>query len=46
MFPELKNKAIFKSATGLGGGIGLSPFGSCGALTGTIMVLSNIYEEN
>jgi C_GCAxxG_C_C family probable redox protein len=43
MFPELKNEAIFKSATGLGGGIGLTTFGSCGALAGTIMVLSQIY---
>jgi len=43
MFPELKNEAIFKSATGLGGGIGLTTFGSCGALAGIIMVLSQIY---
>jgi len=43
MFPELKNEAIFKSATGLGGGIGLTTFGSCGALAGAVMVLSQIY---
>ena len=43
MFPELKNEAIFKSATGLGGGIGLTTFGGCGALAGTVMVLSQIY---
>jgi C_GCAxxG_C_C family probable redox protein len=43
MFPQLKNEAIFKSATGLGGGIGLTTFGSCGALAGTIMVLSQMY---
>jgi C_GCAxxG_C_C family probable redox protein len=43
MFPELKNEAIFKSATGLGGGIGLTTSGNCGALAGTVMVLSQIY---
>jgi len=43
MFPELKNEAIFKSATGLGAGIGLTTFGNCGALAGTVMVLSQIY---
>jgi C_GCAxxG_C_C family probable redox protein len=43
MFPDLQNEAIFKSASGLGGGIGLTTFGSCGALAGGVMVLSQIY---
>ena len=42
MFPELKSEAIFKSATGLGGGLGLTASGSCGALSGSIMVLSQV----
>lgn len=43
MFPHLQSEAIFKSASGLGGGIGLTTFGSCGALAGAVMVLSQIY---
>jgi len=43
MFPDLQNEAIFKSASGLGGGLGLTTFGSCGALAGAVMVLSQMY---
>jgi len=43
LFPELKDESVFKSATGLGGGIGLSTMGSCGALVGAVMVMSQIY---
>ncbi|OPY86281.1 MAG: putative redox-active protein (C_GCAxxG_C_C) [Smithella sp. PtaU1.Bin162] len=46
VFPELTNKDVFKSATGLGGGVGLSNRGNCGALTGVVMVLSNIYGRD
>jgi C_GCAxxG_C_C family probable redox protein len=43
VFPELKNEDIFRSATGLGGGVGLTTRGNCGGLTAGVMVLSNIY---
>lgn len=43
IFPELRDESIFKSATGLGGGIGLSTLGGCGALVGAVMVVSQIY---
>lgn len=42
VLPELKCKEIFKSATGLAGGIGLSTLGNCAAMTGAVMVLSQI----
>lgn len=34
VFPELRNEDIFKSARGLGGGVGLTCKGHCGALSG------------
>lgn len=40
---HLRNEAIFKSASGLAGGIGLTNLGNCAALTGAAMVLSQIY---
>ena len=43
VLPELKSEAIFKSAAGLAGGIGLSTLGNCAAMTGAVMVLSQIY---
>jgi C_GCAxxG_C_C family probable redox protein len=43
LFPELQDASVFKSATGLGGGVGLSTLGSCGALAGVVMVMSQIY---
>ena len=43
IFPELQNEAIFKSASGLGGGLGLTTSGNCGALAGAVMVVSQIY---
>ncbi len=42
LYPDLKNEDIFKSATGLGGGFGLTANGGCGALAGAIMVLSQL----
>jgi C_GCAxxG_C_C family probable redox protein len=39
-FPMLRDPNGFKAATGLGGGVGLSIEGSCGGLTGGVMVLS------
>lgn len=46
MFPDLQNEEIFKSASGLGGELGLTTFGSCGALAGAIMVVSQIYGRD
>jgi C_GCAxxG_C_C family probable redox protein len=40
---HLTQPEVFKSATGLAGGIGLSVQGSCGALTGGVMAISLIY---
>ncbi len=42
LYPDLKNEDIFKSATGLGGGIGLTTKGGCGALVGAVMVISQL----
>lgn len=42
-FPDQKNDDIFRSASGLAGGTGLSTVGQCGALSGAVMVLSQIY---
>ena len=38
----MNNKDIFKSASALGGGIGLTTKSGCGALTGAAMVISQI----
>ncbi len=43
VFPELKNEEIFKSATGIGAGVGLTTMGNCGALTAAVMIISQIY---
>jgi C_GCAxxG_C_C family probable redox protein len=43
VFPELRNEAVFRAASGLGGGLGLTCKGHCGALTGGVMVLSQLY---
>lgn len=43
IFPELRNDDIFRAAGGLGGGVGLTCKGHCGALTGGVMVLSQLY---
>jgi C_GCAxxG_C_C family probable redox protein len=43
IFPELRNDAVFRSASGLATGVGLTGEGHCGGLTGGVMVLSQIY---
>lgn len=43
VFPELKNEDVFRSATGLGAGVGLTGRGNCGGLTAAVMILSQIY---
>ncbi len=45
-FPTLRSLDVFKSATGLGGGVGLSVAGSCGGLTGGVMLLSYLYGRD
>ena len=42
LYPNLKIDDIFLSATALGGGIGLTTKGSCGALAGAAMVISQL----
>lgn len=43
VFPEMRNEDIFRSANGLGGGVGGTNKGQCGALSGGLMVLSQVY---
>ncbi len=43
VFPDLRNDHVFRAAGGLGGGVGLTCKGHCGALTGGVMVLSQLY---
>jgi len=43
VFPELKNEDIFKSASGIGAGVGLTTRGNCGGLTAAVMIISQIY---
>jgi len=38
----IRDDAVFKAATGLAGGIGLSGMGPCGALSGGVLVLSQL----
>ncbi|MBN2332562.1 MAG: C_GCAxxG_C_C family protein [Deltaproteobacteria bacterium] len=45
-FPDLRSLDVFKAATGLGGGVGLSVAGSCGGLTGGVMLLSYLYGRD
>jgi len=40
---EIQEAPVFKSATGLSGGVGLSLLGSCGALTGGAMAISQLF---
>lgn len=42
LYPELKNEDIFKAASGLGGGVGLTTRGGCGGLVGAVMVISQM----
>jgi C_GCAxxG_C_C family probable redox protein len=42
IFPELKNEEVFRAASGLGAGVGLTGVGHCGGLSGAVMVLSQI----
>jgi C_GCAxxG_C_C family probable redox protein len=39
---DMRNDAVFKAATGLAGGIGLSGMGPCGAISGGVLVLSQL----
>lgn len=43
IFPEMKNDHVFRSASGMAAGTGLTTRGQCGALTGAVMVLGQIY---
>lgn len=43
VFADLKNEDVFRAASGLGAGVGLSSQGHCGALSGTVMVLSQLF---
>jgi C_GCAxxG_C_C family probable redox protein len=43
IYPELKNPDVFRSACGFAAGTGLSSDGQCGALSGAVMVLSQLY---
>jgi len=40
---EVKNDDVFRAASGLAGGIGLCGDGCCGAYTGGVMVLGQLY---
>ena len=42
VFPELQNEHVFRSASGLAAGTGLTTKGQCGGLTGAVMVLGQI----
>ncbi|HOO90560.1 MAG TPA: C-GCAxxG-C-C family protein [Syntrophales bacterium] len=42
IFPELRNGDIFRSASGLAAGTGLTTKGQCGGLSGAVMVISQI----
>lgn len=46
IFPELRNEEVFRSATGLGAGVGLTTLGNCGALTAAVMILSQIHGRD
>ena len=43
VFPELRNEDVFRAAGGLGGGVGLTCKGHCGALSGGVMVIGQVY---
>jgi C_GCAxxG_C_C family probable redox protein len=40
---RIENPDVFRAASGLGGGIGLSCLSACGGLSGGIMVISQLY---
>ena len=42
LFPELRNDDIFRSASALGGGVGLTTKSGCGALAGAVMVIGQL----
>jgi len=42
LFPELRNEDIFRSASALGGGVGLTTKSGCGALAGAAMIISQM----
>ena len=42
LFPELYNEDIFRSASALAGGTGLSTHGQCGALSGAVMIIGQL----
>ncbi|MCK9229915.1 MAG: C-GCAxxG-C-C family protein [Syntrophales bacterium] len=46
VYPEIRNPDVFRSASGLAGGTGLSTKGQCGALAGAVMVLSQLYGRD
>jgi len=41
IFSEMKNDHVFRSASGMAAGTGLTTRGQCGALTGAVMVLGH-----
>jgi len=43
IFPEMKNEEVFRSASGLGAGVGLTTKGNCGGLTASVMMISQLY---
>lgn len=43
---DIRNEDVFKAASGLADGIGLTGNGTCGALTGGAMVLSYLYGRD
>jgi len=40
---DIRDDPVFRSASGLGGGVGMSLLGSCGALTGGAMAISQLF---
>lgn len=42
VFPDLRNEDIFRSASALAAGTGLTTKGQCGGLSGAVMVISQI----
>jgi C_GCAxxG_C_C family probable redox protein len=43
---DMENDEVFKAASGLSGGIGLSTSGSCGALTGGALVIGLLFGRD
>jgi len=40
---EMRNDEVFKAASGLSGGVGLSTHGTCGALSGGVMAIGMLF---